>query len=264
LIQPIDIAQLQRRLRAAKPFPCFVIDNFLNPDFAQDVYDSFPPYEVALSMGRSFKTVNERKKVQVTDAAQFAPAVQELNRLLAEPSWTEMLSETFGLPHLLADEQLRGGGMHQTGSRGRLDVHVDFNYIAEQQWHRRLNVLVFLNPGWRPEWGGKLEFWDKEVRHCHQSLEPIFNRCVVFETSDISFHGVTAVTCPEDRSRRSFAAYYYTREAPAHWTGDAHDTIFRSRPNEVIRGKVLMPVEQAGRVLRRRMEELRRTFKKMI
>ena len=37
-----------------------------------------------------------------------------------------------GIPNLLADDQLVGGGIHETGPRGHLDVHVDFNYIAER------------------------------------------------------------------------------------------------------------------------------------
>ncbi len=154
MIRPLDADDLRRRVETAVPFPHFVIDDFFDADFALRVGESFPSFEDALRIGRSFRTVNERKKVQVTNTAQFPPVVLELNGLLASPSWLGLLSEVFGMPGLLADEQLTGGGMHQTGSRGRLDVHVDFNYIAARQLHRRLNVLVFFNPGWKPAWGG--------------------------------------------------------------------------------------------------------------
>ena len=69
----------------------------------------------------------------------------------------------------------------------------------------------------------------------------------MFETNEVSYHGVTAVKCPEGESRKSFAAYYYTREAPAGWDGTHHTTIFRARPDEVLKGKVLMPVERLSR-----------------
>jgi 2OG-Fe(II) oxygenase superfamily len=263
VISPIHVEELRRRVRYAIPFPFFIIDNFLEPDFARRVYDSYPSYEDALKVGRTFKTVNEKKKVQITNISQFAPPVLELNRLLAAPAWTGILSEAFGFPSLLPDDELTGGGIHQTGPRGRLDVHVDFNYIAERKLHRRLNVLIFLNPDWRSEWGGNLELWDEKVERCHHSIEPLFNRCVAFETSDISFHGVTAVTCPGNCSRKSFATYYYTQEPPRHWKGEAHDTIFRSRPNEVIRGRVLMPAERAARIARQSIENLRRGIRRM-
>ena len=120
----------------------------------------------------------------------------------------------FDIPNLLADPELVGGGMHQTGPRGHLDVHIDFNFIPERSLHRRLNILVYFNKDWKREWGGEIELWDEHVKTCVHSFSPLFNRCVVFETNEVSYHGVTAVKCPEDRSRKSFAAYYYTKEAP--------------------------------------------------
>jgi hypothetical protein len=251
-------------IRSLAPFPHVIIDNFLDPEFARRVHDSFPAFQDALKIGRSFSTVNEKHKVQITDTGQFAPAVLELNRLLASPAWLDRLSTVFEIPNLLADGELIGGGMHQTGPRGRLDVHVDFNYIAERQLHRRLNILIFFNPDWKPEWGGCLELWDRDVKQCRHSFEPIFNRCVVFETSDISYHGVTAVHCPAEQTRKSFAAYYYTKEPPAHWTGQAHGTIFRNRPDEAIKGRVLMPAERAAQGLRQSMWDLRRGIKRIL
>ena len=120
-----------------------------------------------------------------------------------------------------------------------MDVHVDFNFIAARELHRRLNILIYFNKDWDPSWGGNIELWDRDVKTCVHSFSPIFNRCVVFETSDISYHGVSAVKCPDGRSRKSFAAYYYTKEAPPHWTGEEHSTIFKARPGEVLKGQVL-------------------------
>jgi hypothetical protein len=247
MIKPLDRDGLRRAARAAHPFPFISIDSFLEDAAAERVLAAYPSYEAALKVGRSFAAVNERGKVQLTDAAQFAEPVAELNRALATPEFLGLLSEIFGIPNLLADDQLVGGGIHQTGPRGHLDVHVDFNYIPDRQLHRRLNILIYFNKDWDPSWGGNIELWDREVKTCVHSFSPIFNRCVVFETNEISFHGVSAVNCPEGRSRKSFAAYYYTKEAPAHWTGEAHSTIFKARPDEVVKGNILMPLERAKR-----------------
>jgi len=263
VINPINVGELREKVRSATPFPFFAIDNFLDPVFARQVYDSFPSFQDAMKVGVTFKTVNEKQKIQITDSTKFAPHVFELNRLLAAPEWTGILSEAFDIPNLLSDDKLVGGGMHQTGSRGRLDVHVDFNYIAERQLHRRLNVLVYLNPVWQAEWGGNLELWDRKVERCDHSFQPLFNRCVAFETSDISYHGVTAVNCPPEHARRSFATYYYTKEPPSHWKGESHDTIFRSRPDEVVRGRVLMPAERAARFAQQSVQKLKRGIRRM-
>ena len=246
-IRPIDREALREQVRNAKPVQNFCIDNFLDPAFAESVLAAYPSYADAMKAGKSFSAVNERGKVQLTDAAKFAEPVAELNRELASPEFLDLLSYVFDMPNLLPDHELVGGGIHQTGPRGHLDVHVDFNFIEDRQLHRRLNILIYFNKDWKPEWGGNIELWDPEVKVCHHSFSPVFNRCVVFETNEVSFHGVTAVKCPEGMSRKSFAAYYYTKEAPAHWNGTSHSTIFRARPDEVLKGNVMMPLENAKR-----------------
>jgi len=258
IINPIDRDNLRDRFRHAEPYPYFCVDNFLNEDFANAVLASFPSFDQAREVGRAFKGVNEKGKVQVTDAKLFAEPVRQLNEELASPEFLDLLTYVTGMPRLLADDELVGGGIHQTGPRGHLDVHVDFNYIKERDLHRRLNILIYFNKNWQPEWGGNIELWDRRVKNCVQSFSPIFNRCVVFETNEISFHGVSAVKCPEGVTRKSFAAYYYTKEAPAHWTGKAHDTIFRARPDEKWKGRIAMPLEKATRLAGRAVNKIGR------
>jgi Rps23 Pro-64 3,4-dihydroxylase Tpa1-like proline 4-hydroxylase len=246
-IKPIDSDELRRRVREATPFPYFAIDGFLDEEFADRVLRAFPSFEEAAKIGRSFEAVNEKQKIQVNDASRFPKPIAELNRALATPEFVGLLSSVFEIPDLLPDDELVGGGIHQTGPRGHLDVHVDFNYVSERQLHRRLNILIYFNKDWGSEWGGNIELWDKDVKVCHHSFSPTFNRCVVFQTSESSYHGVTAVRCPEGQTRKSFAAYYYTKKAPPHWNGEVHSTNFKARPNEILKGNVLMPLEQAGR-----------------
>ena len=256
VINPIDKESLRNEFQNGQPFPFFCIDNFLDEEFANQVLDSFPSYVRAKQVGKEFKGVNEKGKVQVTDSNLFAEPVQRLNQALASPEFLALLSYVTGMPNLLADDQLVGGGIHQTGPRGHLDVHVDFNYIKERDLRRRLNILIYFNKNWERGWGGNIELWDREVKNCVHSFSPIFNRCVVFETNEISFHGVSAVRCPEGVSRKSFAAYYYTKEAPAHWTGKSHDTIFRARPEEKFKGRVLMPLERATKLATRAVTKI--------
>jgi len=257
MINPIDAEVLRRQIRSASPFRHCMIDNFLIDDFANRVHDAFPSFAEARNIGRTFRAVNEKNKVQITDARKFTGPIVELNRLLADPELLATLSGAFDIPDLLPDDRLTGGGIHQTGPRGRLDVHVDFNYLEDRKLFRRLNILVYFNKDWPTEWGGNLELWDQDVKVCRHSFAPLFNRCIIIETGSVSYHGVSAVRCPYDRARRSFAAYYYTRQAPPAWDGSTHSTRFRSRPNEKIKGHVLMPLEQAGR----RMRQVARNIK---
>lgn len=263
-IHDMNLDQLREEYRTAKPFPFFKIDNFLDDQAARQVVQSYPDYDAARAMGREFNAMSERLKVQVTDAAKFPPAVKALSDELSSPEFLEKLEYVTGIPRLVNDELLIGGGMHITGSGGRLDVHVDFNLVEDRQLHRRLNILVYLNDPWQPSWGGNIELWDEEVRNCVQSFQPVFNRCVVFETTDKSYHGVTPVTSPEGVLRRSFAAYYYTREAPEGWDGKRHSTVFRARPDEVVRGTLLIPAQRAQSVVRRAASKIKKTVTRVL
>lgn len=250
LIRPYDRNSLRAQFAAASPFPHVAIEGFLEERFAQEVAAAYPSFERAQAIGRKFKAVNEVEKVQVTDSSLFPASVARLNEALSSPAFLADLEYITGIPRLLADAQLHGGGIHMTGPRGRLDVHVDFNFIAERALHRRLNLLLYLNPTWDPQWGGAVELWDEAVAKRHHAFEPVMNRAVMFETSERSFHGVSPVTCPPGMTRNSFAVYYYTREAPPDYRGVNHSTVFKARPDEKLRKYVLMPAERARETLR--------------
>ncbi|MGW0042430.1 2OG-Fe(II) oxygenase [Rhodococcus sp. NPDC003348] len=255
VIRAIDRDLLHQQALAATPFPHVVIDDFLTTDFAYEVLRSWPSYAEAEKAGKRFRSINEKNKVQVTDSEKFPPALKVLNDALATPEFLSAVSSIFTIPHLLADSELVGGGLHQTGRRGRLDVHIDFNYIEARKLHRRLNILVYFNEGWSSKWGGQLELWNRDVSERIHSFDPIFNRCVVFETSEISFHGVAAVTCPTDAVRRSFAGYYYTLEPPANWDGESHSTVFKPRPEENVKQR-LMALKSASGMAKQTVKKL--------
>lgn len=261
---PLDLESLRAQYRAASPFPYFAIDGFLQPDFAALVASAYPDFESARTMGTAFNAVNERLKVQITDDSKFPPPIKRLSDAMASRPWLDALTYITGIETLLADPDLAGGGMHVTGPGGRLDVHVDFNYNADRGWHRRLNVLLYLNPVWHEEWGGRIELWDDQVTRCAQSFQPVLNRCIVFETSERSFHGVTPVRSPHPTLRQSFAAYYYTAEPPANWDGAKHSTVFKARPNERFRKYIAMPLEGAMRRFKAAESSVKKRIKSAI
>ncbi|MEZ5964457.1 MAG: 2OG-Fe(II) oxygenase [Planctomycetota bacterium] len=264
VLRPYDRDQLRNEFRSGQPFPFFKIDGFLDEAFAREVAAAMPGFDEAQKMGLTFKSVNEKLKLQITDSSRFPPPVLALHKALSSPEFLADLSYITGIPNLLADDKLDGGGMHQTGPGGRLDVHVDFNILDDRGWHRRLNILVYLNPEWHEDWGGRIELWDKDVKKCWHSYAPILNRCVVFETSETSYHGVTPLTAPPGVARKSFAAYYYTKEPPAHWDGKAHSTVFQARPDEKFKGKVAMPLEQLSRNVRDGWKAMKKGVKRML
>lgn len=267
LLNPLDREALRQEFRSAKPYPHIVIENFLQEDFLREVVGSYPNFSQAWEEAKgtrdAFVALNERYKLQVTDSNRFPEPVRRLHEALASQAFLDDLSYITGIPNLLADPEMRGGGMHMTGPRGRLDVHIDFNYDKKAKLHRRLNILLYLNDDWKETWGGAVELWDRDVKHCVRSLPPTLNRCMIFETSEISYHGVEPVTCPEGVARKSFAGYYYTREAPENWDGTIHSTNFKPRPNEYLRNAVLGRFESMGRRMYYRYRQAERLIKRI-
>jgi hypothetical protein len=140
---------------------------------------------------------------------------------------------------------------------------VDFNYNEELGLHRRVNILIYFNKDWHEDYGGYLDLWDKDVKHCLGSYAPVFNRAAGFTTNEISWHGVTPITCPVDRLRKSFAVYYYTKEAPPGWDGVVHSTIFKARPKEFWKGKFAMPAEKFSKATRGLIRTVKQGIKKL-
>lgn len=245
LINNFDVDKLHEIVINSKPFPYFVVDDFLDEKFVNEIYMSLPSYQEASKVGRTFEAINEINKVQVTEDKYFPEPINRLNELLQSKEFLDKLSRIIDIPDLIPDPNLVGGGIHETSGGGRLDVHVDFNYNKELKLFRRVNILIYFNKGWKEEYGGILDLWDTEVKKCYAKVLPKFNRMVCFATSEISYHGVTPVTCPEGMSRKSFAGYYYTCNPPANWNGEYHTTIFKQRPSDWGRSIVTIPLFNA-------------------
>ena len=246
-INRLDVEELARQFRTSGPTRYFCIDEFLEPGFAREIAAVYPAFEDAHAQGQLFAWVNEAAKVQITESTRFPDPVRTLNELLASAAFLDAIGAITGIPKLLADPGLAGGGMHIMGPSGHLDVHVDFNMLEDLQLHRRLNILVYLTPDWQEEWDGCFELWDRNVAKRLVKIEPRFNRCVLFNTTDRSFHGVRSIQCPPGLTRNSFAGYYYTEEPPPHWDGKFHNTIYKPRPGEWWKSTVQMPLERLRR-----------------
>ena len=112
------------------------------------------------------------------------------------------------------DFGLHGGGWHAHINGGNLNMHLDYNIHPKLGLQRKLNIIVYLSKGWHPEWGGGLELWS----HNEETNQPLahvktidikFNRAVLFDTTQNSWHGLPLpLSCPDDMVRKSMAAYY--------------------------------------------------------
>ena len=141
--------------------------------------------------------------------------------------FVRFLETLTGVDQLIPDPHLLGGGIHLTRQGGHLGIHADFNWHKAIAAHRRLNLLIYLTPEWRAEYGGELELWDTTGAQLVRRVEPKFNRAVVFSTRSDTFHGHPNPWTPADIHRQSIALYYYTTQRPADEIRPEHSTLYK-------------------------------------
>jgi len=229
---------------SAAPFPHAVFDDLLPADLLRAVLTEFPDAHL---MSTQFNSAHEFKSAE-DDWNHFGPASRQLVGELNSGAFLQSLTALTGIETLIADAGLVGGGMHQIVAGGKLDVHADFTHHPNGL-DRRLNVLVYLNEDWDPQWAGQLELWERDRSGCAKQIDPIFGRVVVFSTLADSFHGhPEPLRTPEGVTRRSMAFYYYsngrseqTTPSSTRWaTGDEK----RRRLPERIAGAVPAPLKR--------------------
>lgn len=218
---------LHEQYSASPPFPHICIDNFLDRRILDSVLEDFgsipaPPED-------SYDRAQERLKFSYNPDTLPSFTRNLFHDFNARP-FIAFLEKLTGISGLIPDPYYLGGGIHQVRNGGHLDIHADFNYHPMLKLERRINVLIYLNEGWMPEFGGQFEIWDTEMTQRIKSFDPVFNRCVIFNTTSDSYHGnPIPVAHPHGKSRLSIALYYYT----ATWDGTkrTHTTQFKVRPN---------------------------------
>jgi Rps23 Pro-64 3,4-dihydroxylase Tpa1-like proline 4-hydroxylase len=217
----------------ARPYPHIVLDDFFDPEIVDGILEEFPKPD-AIRWQR-FDNENEIKLASAADAS-FGPLTRLFLYHLNSITFLEFLSQVTGVDNLIPDPQFEGGGLHQIVRGGKLGVHADFNKHRAYGLDRRLNLLLYLNKNWREEYGGHLQLWDRDMTRCEARVTPLFNRVMIFSTTDFTYHGhPDPLQCPEGVTRKSLALYYFTNGRPSEEVTGEHTTIFRARSPEDLR-----------------------------
>lgn len=218
---------------SADPFPHIVFHEFFDPKVLTEVADAFP--DLRKNNTHSFNNANEVKLAN-NRVHEMPDKVRDFLYYMNSRPVLEFLSNLTGIQNLIPDPMFIGGGCHEIMRGGLLKIHADFNTHPHFGLSRRLNLLVYLNKDWDESFGGHFELWDTEMKGCRVKVLPTFNTMAIFSTTSNSFHGhPDPLTCPENRSRRSFALYYYTNGRPAEEIdpeNKEHSTLFVGRNTE--------------------------------
>lgn len=217
------------------PFPYIVIDNLFSNKLLEDVLQDIQglDYSIAKNFYASVK------KFALPDPWLMGPTARRFLLDLNSFRFCSFLEALTGISGIIPDPYLEGGGVHEICTGGYLKMHTDFNWHNKLMLHRRINMLIYLNKDWNEEWGGNLELWDSDMAKQCIKIPPLFNRTVIFSTTDFSYHGhPDPLQSPEGISRKSLALYYYTNSRPPKEVKFHRSTTtnYQARPGEQFNG----------------------------
>ena len=207
-------SKLANTYQTNKPFPSIYIDDFFDENFLEEVLKEFPRVD-QLKDKIYYANPNEDKYATKGEYT-FGDQTKKLVHFLNSQPFFEFLQKITGIEEtLIPDPYFEGGGFHEIKPGWFLKVHVDFHKNKKLQLSRRVNFLIYLNKDWEEEYGGHLELWEKDMSQCVSKILPKFNREAMFSTTGDSWHGhQDQLNCPEGKSRKSLALYYYTNGRP--------------------------------------------------
>lgn len=234
----VGLDSLADRYATARPFPHIVIDDFLEPILFERILEALPAGDQAMGRALRSATLPDGRVAQSGKRnyaeGEVAPLINLLFWQLNAGGFLYWLERLTRIRGLITDPLMKGGGVHVTDPGGLLRVHADFNRHPVYDLDRRINLLLYLNPEWRTEWGGDLQLWDRDVTECVECISPIGNRCVIFSTSSESFHGhPDPLRSPPGVSRKSIAMYYYSNGRPGAGNREKHATLWPDLPSEL-------------------------------
>ncbi|HRH60674.1 MAG TPA: 2OG-Fe(II) oxygenase [Chitinophagaceae bacterium] len=213
------------------PSPHITLKNLFSKDYLRQVCTELDT--ISFFDGEK-NFYGSQKKKYLGDITKFPSKTQQLLLYLNSKPFLDFLEGLTGIEGLISDPTYEGGGFHAISKGGFLKVHTDFNFHKKLKLDRRLNVLIYLNENWLPEYGGEIELWDKECKEKVVSMPPELGNIMIFSTTDYSYHGhPDPLNCPEGVYRKSLALYYYSNGRPANEVKSKNtNTNYHERPDE--------------------------------
>jgi Rps23 Pro-64 3,4-dihydroxylase Tpa1-like proline 4-hydroxylase len=204
------------------PYPHIVIDNFLHPQTLEKAWIEMENFEYFGYDGTTYSAEHQVNKFftpwcdeNINDIRLAAPTTYFLMEYFNSPEFINFIEKLTGIYQLIPDNTWFGGAVHKIERGGKLDIHADYTKHRFIDMYRRLTMLIYMNKVWDLKWGGNLELWDKKMENRVKEIEPIFNRMVLFNVTNDSYHGhPKPMECPPNTSRYSFSICYFTKNKP--------------------------------------------------
>ena len=210
-----DFDNWKHQFKGAKPFDHIIIDNFLDPELAASLESEFP-----IDRLQDLYAYNNplEHKFASNNWNLFSPKTYEFFEYLNSAEVVEKMSVLTGVK-LIPDYGLHGGGWHIHGDGGKLNPHLDYSIHPKLGLQRKLNLIIYLSSDWKDEYGGHLGLWGHNTEtnqpaKLESEISIGFNKALIFDTTQMSWHGISQqIKAPTGLFRKSLAIYYLCEPA---------------------------------------------------
>ena len=236
---PAITALWQQSYRDASPFPHLVIDGLIDGQLLSKIAAA----SVSQTTGWTSHHTALQSKRTLDKPASLPKDITRYFRLVYSTDFIGFLEQLTGIRGLLPDPELFGGGLHEAGTHGRFEIHVDFQRHPISGRRNRLALITYLNEGWTDADGGALELWCLKDRKRHSSIVPVMGRTLIMEQSPEAAHGYP-MAMGANRKRRALIAYFYTEAQPEDVALRSDNTLYLDRPGMPLKRRLLIIVRR--------------------
>lgn len=224
------------------PFSHCVINNFFDTNIANKLHKNINSLKLkdANHKFTNNKDIKQYNKFAFSEIEKLPSLLKNTFIYLNSKDFVKKIEKLTGISNLIyGDIKLKGAGVHIIKNKGFLNMHTDFNTYYHPTYgklDRRVNLLIYMNKDWKSEYKGDLLMYHPDNISKVKRNQPIFNRCVIFNTTNKSVHGHPEPLCIDrkDLYRKSISVYYYTKNKLGNvdFEGDTeHNTLWHKTPN---------------------------------
>jgi Rps23 Pro-64 3,4-dihydroxylase Tpa1-like proline 4-hydroxylase len=205
----------------------FYIDNLMDDDVCEAIYGAFPRNGSGFFSRETFR----EKKRTSANLSDYDPILADIIYAFQDKRVVDLIADLVEFNQIEPDPKLYAGGLSMMFPGDFLNPHIDNSHDGERSRFRRLNLLYYVSPLWKLDFGGNFELWNEKIT-IPKTVIAATNRLVVMETNKTSWHSVSPVKV--DRPRCCVSNYYFSQVSP-DGSDYFHVTSFTGRPEEKLK-----------------------------
>ena len=183
------------------PYPHIMIDDVIDTETALKIQREI--LDIPMTAYGRYSNPFEQKWT-LSNKTTMPLTCTKLFCYLESDEFIDKLSKIVGKP-LVKDHDKNFWGIHLFENGDKLDIHVDAGQHPQNGLKKAVTLGIYLSYNWSSAYGGALELWEGEncvniqpkLTKCCKTIDPLFNRAVIFDNTDYSWHGSPIpVSCP--------------------------------------------------------------------